>query len=139
MRVISKRSGVRFLVALLAASASSSAIAQQQPQQEPSQQQQSPAGSNIVVYGESAPAMTEGPEVKGVIVARNDDKMKVKTADGNSVVIAVNDSTRIKAGGGLFSSTSKLGADSLLNGLPVTVKTMCSRPESRSQCRNPSI
>ncbi len=68
--------------------------------------------------------MTEGPEVKGVIIARNDDKMKVKTADGNSVVIAVNDSTKIKAGGGLFSSTSKLGADSLLNGLPVTVKTL---------------
>jgi outer membrane protein OmpA-like peptidoglycan-associated protein len=126
MRVISKRPGVRFLVALLAASASSSAFAQQEPpqQQEPQQQQQSPAGSNIVVYGESAPAMTAGPEVKGVIVARNDDKMKVKTADGNSVVIAVNDSTKIKAGGGLFSSTSKLGADSLLNGLPVTVKTL---------------
>lgn len=125
MRVISKRPGVRFLVALLAASASSSAFAQQEPpqQQEP-QQQQSPAGSNIVVYGESAPAMTAGPEVKGVIIARNDDKMKVKTADGNSVVIAVNDSTKIKAGGGLFSSTSKLGADSLLNGLPVTVKTL---------------
>ncbi len=126
MRVISKRPGVRFLVALLAASASSSAFAQQEPpqQQEPQQQQQSPAGSNIVVYGESAPAMTAGPEVKGVIIARNDDKMKVKTADGNSVVIAVNDSTKIKAGGGLFSSTSKLGADSLLNGLPVTVKTL---------------
>ena len=132
MRVISKRPGVRFLVALLAASTSASAFAQQepqqqqepQPQQEPQQQQQSPTGSNIVVYGESAPAMTEGPEVKGVIIARNDDKMKVKTADGNSVVIAVNDSTKIKAGGGLFSSTSKLGADSLLNGLPVTVKTL---------------
>lgn len=126
MRVIFKRPGVRFLAALLAASASSSAFAQQEPQPQPQQQpqQQSPAGSNIVVYGESAPALTEGPEVKGVIIARNDDKMKVKTADGNSVVIAVNDSTEIKAGGGLFSSTSKLGADSLLNGLPVTVKTM---------------
>jgi len=125
MRVISKRPGVRFLVALLAASASSSAFAQQQePSQQESQQQQTPAGSNIVVYGESAPAMTAGPEVKGVIVARNDDKMKVKTDDGSSVIIAVNDSTRIKAGGGLFSGSSKLGADSLLNGLPVTVKTL---------------
>lgn len=124
MRVISKRPGVRFLVALLAASASSSAFAQQQEPSQQESQQQTPAGSNIVVYGESAPALTAGPEVKGVIVARNDDKMKVKTADGSSVVIAVNDSTKIKAGGGLFSSTSKLGADSLLNGLPVTVKTM---------------
>jgi OmpA-OmpF porin, OOP family len=119
MRVISKRPGVRFLVALLAASASGSAFAQQEPQQ-----QQPSAGSNIVVYGESAPAMTAGPEVKGVIAARNGDKIKVRTADGTSVIIAVNDSTRIKAAGGLFSGSSKLGSDSLLNGLPVTVKTL---------------
>jgi outer membrane protein OmpA-like peptidoglycan-associated protein len=41
------------------------------------------------------------------------------------MIIAVNESTRIKAGGGLFSGNSgKLGADSLLNGMPVTVKTL---------------
>lgn len=67
--------------------------------------------------------MTAGPEIKGVISARNGDKMKVTTADGSSTIIAVNDATRIKAGGGLFSSR-KLAADSLLNGLPVTVKTL---------------
>lgn len=117
MHVISKKSGVRFLVALLAASASGSAFAQQQSSPDPS----------IVVTGEPAPAvaaMTAGPEVKGVIAARNGDKIKVRTADGASVIIAVNESTRVKAAGGLFSGNGKFGADSLLNGMPVTVKTL---------------
>ena len=117
MHVISKKSGVRFLVALLAASASGSAFAQQQNSADPS----------IVVTGEPAPAvaaMTAGPEVKGVIAARNGDKIKVRTADGSSVIIAVNESTRVKAAGGLFSGNGKFGADALLNGMPVTVKTL---------------
>jgi outer membrane protein OmpA-like peptidoglycan-associated protein len=63
--------------------------------------------------------------VKGVISARNGDRMKVTAADGSSVTIAINDATRIRAGGGVFGgSRSKLAADSLLNGLPVTVKTL---------------
>ncbi len=114
MRVISKRPGIRILVALLAVSASGSVLAQQQSAPDP----------DIVVQGANPPAMTAGPEIKGVIAARNGDKMKVRTADGTSVIIAVNESTRIKAGGGLFSGSSKLGADSLLNGLPVTVSTL---------------
>jgi outer membrane protein OmpA-like peptidoglycan-associated protein len=84
-------------------------------------QEQSPPDPGIIVKGRSALA---GPEIKGVISARNGDKLKVTTADGTSTIIAVNDTTRIKAGGGLFSSRSKLAADSLLNGLPVTVKTL---------------
>lgn len=116
MRVISKKSGGRFLVAMLAVSASGSLSAQQQTPPDPS----------IVVTGTpapEAPVMTAGPEIKGVISARHDDKLKVTTADGSSTIIAINDATRIKAGGGLFSSR-KLAADSLLNGLPVTVKTL---------------
>lgn len=131
MRVISQRPGLPFLVALLAVSVSGSVSAQEQQQEPPApaqQQQSAPDAnpeSNVVVYGQSAPAMTAGPEVKGVIAARNGDKIKVKAADGTSVVIAVNDSTRIKAGGGLFGGGSgKLGADALLNGMPVTVKTL---------------
>jgi OOP family OmpA-OmpF porin len=130
MRVISKRSGGCFLVALLAVSASGGASAQQQQpqpeQQQPQPQpQDSPPDSNVVVYGPAPAAMTAGPEVKGVIAARNGDKIKVKAADGTSVIIAVNDSTRIKAAGGLFGGNGgKLGAESLLNGMPVTVKTL---------------
>ena len=73
--------------------------------------------------------MTAGPEVKGVITARSGDRMRVTAADGSNSVIYINDTTRIKAGGGLFGGGRKnLGATSLLNGLPVTVKTMQAGP-----------
>lgn len=112
MRVISNRPAIGLLVAALAVSASGSASAQQ-----------TPPDPNIVVTGVQ-PVMIPGPQVKGVIAARNGDRMKVATADGGSVVIAITDATRIRAGGGLFSSRSRLAADSLLNGLPVTVRTL---------------
>ena len=113
MRVVSKRRGVRFLIAVLAVSASGSALAQEQGAPDP----------NIVVYGASG-ATTPGPEIEGVITARHGDRMKVTTADGASTIIAIDDATRIKASGGLFGGSRKLAADSLLNGLPVTVKTL---------------
>lgn len=95
-----------------------------------SAQQQQPADP-IIVKGKPAPeqsvapaAMTKGPEVKGIISARNDNRMKVTTADGTSTVIAFNEATKI-GGGGLFGGrSSKLDPTALLNGLPVTVKTM---------------
>ena len=115
MRVISKRPGVRFLVAMLAVSAAGGAYAQEQ---------QSSPDPSIVVTGTPLSEMTEGPEIKGVISARHGDRVKVTTADGTSTTIAIVDTTRIRTGGGLFASRKKLAADSLLNGLPVTVKTL---------------
>jgi outer membrane protein OmpA-like peptidoglycan-associated protein len=110
MRVISK-SGVRILLVTLTISASGSLYAQEQ----------SPADPSIVVNG----VRTAGPEIKGVISARNGDRMKVTSADGTSTIVALNDATRIRAAAGLFGSNRrKLEADSLLNGLPVTVKTV---------------
>lgn len=110
MRIISRTSGVRFLLVGLTMSASGAVFAQQQE----------PADNNsIVVNG----TKSEGPEIKGVITARNDNRMKVTTPDGNSTIIAVNDATQIRAGGGLFGIHSKMAQDALLNGLPVTVKT----------------
>ena len=76
---------------------------------------------NIVVTGV---AMPKGPEIKGIISARNDEKIKITTADGTSTVVTITDDTRIRAGGGLFSGKSKRGSEALLNGLPVTVKTL---------------
>jgi outer membrane protein OmpA-like peptidoglycan-associated protein len=117
MRVVSKGPRIRHLLVVLAISAAGSLSAQQQA-----------ADPNIVVDGVPAPdpsTLTAGPEIKGVISARNGDKVKVTTADGSSTVIAINDATKIKAASGLFgSSRGKLGPDSLLNGLPVTVKTL---------------
>ena len=114
MRVISKSSGTRFLVAMLAVSASAGASAQQQGARDP----------DIVVTGATTPATSPGPDIKGVISARHGDKMKVTAADGTSTIIAITDTTRIRAGSGLFGSRGKVAADSLLNGLPVTVKTL---------------
>ena len=83
---------------------------------------------NIVVTGEPLPdmsAMVPGPELKGVITARKGDRVRITTADGANTVVAVNDTTVIKASSGLFGSKAeKPTLNSLLNGLPVTVKTM---------------
>lgn len=108
MRVISQTSGVCIVLAALAASGSVSA-------------QQQNSDPNILV---NAPVMAKGPEIKGVISARKDDKIKVTAPDGTSTIVAVNDATRIKTSSGLFGGRSKLGAAALLNGLPVTIKTL---------------
>ena len=124
MRVISKNQGVGIVIAMLAVPVAGSLHAQPQ---------EAPADPNIVVNGTlpqaaaapaPAPAMTAGPEIKGTITARNGDRIKVLGADGNATVIAVTDSTKIKSGGGLFGGRSKLANEALLNGLPVTVKTL---------------
>ncbi|KRB82494.1 cell envelope biogenesis protein OmpA [Sphingomonas sp. Root710] len=108
MRVISQTSGVCIVLAALAASGSVSA-------------QEQVSDPSILV---NAPVMAKGPEIKGVISARKDDKIKVTAPDGSSTIIAVNDATRIKTGGGLFGGRSKQGTAALLNGLPVTIKTL---------------
>ena len=118
MQIKTSRPGVLVLLATLALPVSGSLSAQEQ----------APTDPNITVNGERPldPAeMTAGPEVKGVITARNGDRMKVTTADGAATIIAVNETTKVKAGGGLFgSSRTKLTPAALLNGLPVTVKTL---------------
>ena len=114
MRFNSRKPGALSLLAVIAVAAPASVSAQQE----------APARTDINVYGEPAPPMIAGPEIKGVITARNGEKMKVTAPDGTSSIIAITEATRIKSGGGLFSgSRAKLAADSLLNGLPVTVKT----------------
>ncbi len=93
-----------------------------------SAQQQASPDPNIIVTGELAPdisQLTAGPEIKGVISARNGEKIKIITAEGTSTIIAINDATRIKSGGSFFGGNrSKVTPDALLNGLPVTVKTL---------------
>ncbi|MCZ8320454.1 MAG: OmpA family protein [Novosphingobium sp.] len=90
--------------------------------------QQAAGEPNIVVEGQPIldPAtMAKGPEVKGVISARSGDRIRVTSPDGSSAIITVNETTKIRSGGGLFGgSRTQLGRDALLNGLPVTVKTL---------------
>lgn len=90
-------------------------------------QVQDAADPNIIVNGERLPdvaEMTKGPDIKGVITARSADKIKVTGPDGSSTLIFFNESTKVQASSGLFGGSGKLGVDSVLNGLPVTVKTL---------------
>ncbi|WP_296680083.1 OmpA family protein [Novosphingobium sp.] len=120
MGTMSTRTTVLSLAALLALPASVS-VSAQEPANNPA----------IIVNGELTPdmsAMTPGPELKGVITAKTTDRIKVTTADGTSTVVYVNDTTKIKGGSGLFGGKGNYTKASLLNGLPVTVKTMQAGP-----------
>jgi hypothetical protein len=91
-----------------------------------SAQVQDPNG--ITVTGQMPTDLTglpEGPEVQGIISARKGGQMLVTTADGNRTPILVSQATDIKSSGGFLGlDKDKLGADALINGLPVTVRTV---------------
>ena len=92
-------------------------------------QQQDPSGGEVLttVHG-SLPdrsEMSEGPEIEGIISARSGNRLQVTTADGTRSTISLSDDTRIRTSGGFLGlDRSTLGADALLNGLPVTVETL---------------
>jgi outer membrane protein OmpA-like peptidoglycan-associated protein len=120
MNVISKSPRVLLLLAMLTGTVPATLAAQ--PQDSPE------AGLSGTVTDTSSPQaaeMTKGPQIEGIISARSGDRMQVTSADGSKTVIAINDATRIKASGGFLGvSRNKLTANSLLNGLPVSVKTL---------------
>ena len=73
----------------------------------------------------AASQMTKGPEIEGIISARKDNRVQITRADGSRTVVAVNADTKITSSGGFLSlNRDKLGPDSLLNGLPVSVETL---------------
>ena len=114
MRIAANRPGAIIMLAAIALPAATLSAQPQEP--------------NIVVTGEPIPdlsTMTAGPEIKGVITGRNGEKMKVTAPDGTQTLIYLNEATRVRAGGGLFGGNrGNLTISSLLNGLPVTVKTL---------------
>ena len=94
-----------------------------------SAQQLGPEGAQSITVTGSAPAdltgLTDGPDVEGVISARRGEQMQITGADGTQTTILVSDATRIRASGGFLGlDRTELAADSLLNGLPVTVETV---------------
>lgn len=82
----------------------------------------------ITVTGEvptELAGLPKGPEVRGIISARKGGLMQVTGAEGNSTAIMVSQATDIRSSGGFLGlDKDKLGADALLNGLPVTVRTV---------------
>jgi OmpA-OmpF porin, OOP family len=124
MYIIPKRSKATFLFAALAISLPAMVFAQQQ----------APENKDIVVTGQPetpevdpnaampAAAPVKGPEVKGIISARSGDRLQVTSEDGSRTIIAFNEATKIKSSARF--NGSKLDAKALLNGLPITVKTL---------------
>lgn len=118
MRIHAKSPGITMALAILAATASTASIAQQT----------APLQADVMAQGEQMPdpaTMTEGPEIKGVLTARQGDRIQVQTADGARTILTVNEGTEVRATGGLFgASRTKLDTGALLNGLPLTIKTL---------------
>lgn len=120
MSILSRRSTVPFLLAALAVPAWGALSAQQEA---------SAQGASAITVTGAAPTdltgLTEGPEVEGTISARRGDQIQVTGADGANTAILVSDVTRISGSGGFLGlNHTKVGAESLLNGLPVSVKTV---------------
>lgn len=99
-------------VATAALLASAASLAAQSPPDTPNTQ---------IVTGERP---QPGPEIKGYITARSGDRMAVTAEDGTKTILTLNDSTQVKGRSGLFGGKGNFGISSLMNGLPVTVKTM---------------
>ena len=69
--------------------------------------------------------LPEGPDVEGFISARKGDRMQVTGENGTPTVLAISEGTEVKGKGGFLGLSSKIrGSDALLNGLPVSVKTV---------------
>ena len=115
MTIISRGSKVLFLCAMLAGPVSGSLYAQQVP------------GPDVTVSG-VVPAelsgLAAGPEIDGFISARKGDKIQITTPGGTRTVVFISEGTRIRSSGGFLGvSRNTLDAGSLLNGLPVSIKT----------------
>jgi OmpA-OmpF porin, OOP family len=117
VKVLTLRPTLPLVFAMLAVPAWSGVSAQQAQDTNP-----------ITVQGQ-VPAdlagLEKGPEVEGVISARSGDRIEITTADGTRAAILVSAGTDIKSTGGFLNANrTVLGADALLNGLPVKVETV---------------
>lgn len=70
-------------------------------------------------------ALPKGPDIKGFISRRSADRMEITADDGSKTIVNINDYTKIRSSKGLFGmSRQQLAANALLNGLPVTARTL---------------
>lgn len=120
MNIISERSGALVLLAMLAVPTSAS-LAAQEPES-------TPGAVQTTVYGVPPADLTglaAGPDIEGIISARSGYRMQVTSEDGTRTAVDISEATQIKGSGGFLGLNSKeLAAESLLNGLPVSLKTV---------------
>ncbi len=120
MRVISKNPSLLLLAAFAVAGTAPGSLAAQQYDSPDADLSASVGGQSYYDTAE----MTEGPEIEGIITSRSGDLMQVTNPDGASTTIAISGDTRVTASGGFLGlGRTQLAADSLLNGLPVSVRT----------------
>jgi OmpA-OmpF porin, OOP family len=129
MSVIPKNPKIRFLIATIAMVLPGSVYAQREDPEAARKdivvtgQQEMPVAEPVAIVSNAS--LPKGPEIKGIISARSGERLQVTTEDGTKTIIAFNDATRITSSKGpLGVGRAKLGETSLLNGLPVTVKTL---------------
>lgn len=119
MNVVSKNRSVLFLLTMLAGTAPVSLAAQQQTPAEPE------LTGTVTDTSPELSELVEGPEIEGIISARNGNQIQVTSADGANTAITVDGNTRIRSSGGFLGlNRSELAANSLVNGLPVSVETV---------------
>jgi OOP family OmpA-OmpF porin len=117
MSVISKRAGLMLLLATAAV-----------PVTAVSAQQDQTYDQTVTVEG-SLPGdlsgLPEGPSLEGVISKRKGDKVQITAANGTKTVVTVGEVTKITSAGGFLGlDRDKLTTAQLLNGLPVSVRTV---------------
>ena len=122
MSAISPRLRTILLVATVAVPMSGGLYAQQV---QPASGQPGP----VVTVTGTAPAdlngLPAGPEIEGFISAHKGDRVQITTAGGPKTVVYISEATRIRSAGGFLGARkTKLGPDALLNGLPVSIKTV---------------
>ncbi len=120
MHMISNRPTASILFATVALALPASLAAQELPPIS--------GDETILVTGtppDDLTGLAVGPELEGFISARNGDRMQVTGADGSITNVLIAPVTDIRSRGGFLGlSRTPLGADSLLNGLPVSVETV---------------
>ncbi|GGC25311.1 hypothetical protein GCM10011371_11140 [Novosphingobium marinum] len=125
MNIKANKAGVLAATAMLAVPAAGIAQAQEM---DPRTSYTQGAAYETTVYG-TPPAdlsdLRQGAEVEGFISARSGEKVQITAPGGASTVVLLSEATEIRSTGGFLGlDRDRLGTDSLLNGLPVTVDTV---------------
>lgn len=83
-------------------------------------------GQQADLQAQMAPATARrGPDIAGIISARNGDRLQITAADGSKTIIGLTEATRVQSTSGLFGwGRNSLAAAQLANGLPVNVRTL---------------
>jgi OOP family OmpA-OmpF porin len=123
MNALSANRTVLALSALLALPVSGSLSAQQP---ELATEAEPEAATTVIgIPPADLTGMAKGPDVEGYISAQKDGRIRITKADGSTSDVSISEGTQIRSRSGFLGmASSKIAADALLNGLPVSVKTL---------------